>query len=96
MFDTGLSGFHRILHLWTNRKFVENGGIAQSCQEKSCTAACRSIYAAAEIFPIFEPDVKVFRHARHLPDTNGDMKMKKVGRKLGTDPNGTSISLKFR
>ena len=58
------------------------------------------ILSDSDVFPISEPDVKAFRHARHLPDTDGDMIMKKVkeadvrmerGLSLA-DPSGVAVS----
>ena len=58
------------------------------------------ILSDSDVFPISEPDVKAFRHARHLPDTDGDMIKKKVkeadvrmerGLSLA-DPSGVAVS----
>ena len=39
------------------------------------------ILIISDIFQIFEPDVKAPRYFRHLPDIDGDVKMKKLGSK---------------
>jgi hypothetical protein len=48
------------------------------------------ILGDSDVFLIFERDVEALRHARHVPDTGGDMKMKKVT-KSREDKRGLSL-----